>query len=176
MHSDTFIRKENWLTELISYFNDNENVACVGSGKIELSKRWRNVLKKATDFRSFKRKLLCKPDSIGKFRYYNRTVCSLYRTNILRREKLSFLMGTDIGLTSGKKLYFELVDRGYETVELPDKTMNRYVLHLAHATQVVNPREFSLRKKTIIKCNKLVDKLMASALIQDMLADDSLDR
>ena len=175
MHSDTFVRRENWLAELVGFFNNDENSACVGSGKIELTEKWRTLLKKATDLRTFRRKILREPDPLGKFRYYNRTICCLYRTDVLRRERLSFLMGTDVGLTSGKKLYFELVDRGYKTVELPDETMSRYVLHLAHATQVINPREFSLRKKTIRKCNRLVNKLMSSELIQDILADDSLD-
>jgi hypothetical protein len=176
MHSDTFVQKQNWLTDLISYFGDDENVACVGSGKIELTAKWRVLLKKATDLRTFKRKIVREPDPVGKFRYYNRTICSLYRTDILRREKLSFLMGRDLGLTGGKKLYFELVDRGYKTIELPAAVMGRFVLHLAHATQVVNLQEFTLRKRTVKKCRRLVDEVMSSSIIRNILADDSLDR
>lgn len=176
MHSDTFVQKENWLAGLISYFDDDENVACVGSGKIELTPGWRNLLKKATDFRTFRRKLFREPDPLGKFRYYNRTICCLYRTDILRREKLSFGMDQDKGLTGGKKLYFELVDRGYKTVELPPSVMGRYVRHLAHATQVVNPEEFTLRKKTVRKCNRIVDKILSLPVVQNILVDDSLDQ
>lgn len=84
-------------------------------------------------------------------------------------------MDTDKGLTGGKKLYFELVDRGYKTVELPDSIMGQFVVHLAHATQVVNPQQFNLRKKTIRKCHRLVDRVMSSATVQSILADDSLD-
>ena len=175
MHSDTFVRKDNWLAELIGYFDNDEKVACVGSGKVELTPMWRVLLKKATDLRTFRRKILREPDAIGKFRYYNRTICCLYRTDILRAERLSFLMDTDKGLTGGKKLYFELVDRGYKTVELPGSIMGRYVLHLAHATQVVNPAEFNLRKKTVRKCHRLVDRVMSSPVVQNILADDSLD-
>ena len=86
-------------------------------------------------------------DPTGKYRYYNRTICGLYRTDILQREKLSFLMDREKGLTSGKKLYFELLERGYKTVELSPSLMSTYIIHLAHATQVINPREFNLRKK-----------------------------
>jgi glycosyltransferase involved in cell wall biosynthesis len=175
MHSDTFIQKENWLSDLIGYFDNDENISCVGSGKIELTPRWRTLLKKATDIRTFKRKLLQEPDPAGKHRYYNRTICCLYRTEILSREKLSFLMDRDKGLTSGKKLYFELLDRGYKTVELPDSVMGKYVIHLAHATQVINRAEFDLRKKTIRKCDRLVNKIMSSAAVQSVLTDDSLD-
>ncbi len=190
MHSDTFVKKAGWLTDLISYFGSNENnkqratsnkprvtsIACVGSGKIEPTPKWRIFLKKATDLRTLARKLLREPDPIGKFRYYNRTICCLYRTDILRRENLSFLMDRDKGLTGGKKLYFELVDRGYKTVELPPAIMGQYIIHLAHATQVVNPEEFTLRKRTIKKCNRLVDKIMASKAVHSMLTDDSLDQ
>jgi hypothetical protein len=84
-------------------------------------------------------------------------------------------MGRDKGLTGGKKLYFELVDRGYKTIELPSATIGRFVYHLAHATQVVNRKEFTLRKRTVRKCSRLVDEVMSSARVQSILADDSLD-
>ena len=175
MHSDTFVKKDNWLTDLISCFDNDENIACVGSGKIEPTPKWRILLKKATDLRTFKRKLLREPDPIGKFRYYNRTICCLYRTDILRRENLPFLMDRGKGLTGGKKLYFELIDRGYKTVELPPAIMGQYIIHLAHATQVVNPQEFTLRKRTVRKCHRLVNKVMSSEVVKDILGDSYLD-
>lgn len=176
MHSDTFILRPNWLTELVSHFNADDNIACVGSGKIELTPTWRVWLKKATDLRTFGRKLLRRPDPLGKHRYYNRTICCLYKTNVLRRENLFFLMDRDKGLTVGKKLYFELADRGYKTVELPPRVMGCYVIHLAHATQVLNEDEFSLRARTKRKTNRLIKRIWNSPLVQDILADDSLDR
>jgi len=175
VHSDAFVQKDNWLTDLIGYFGNDENVACVGSGKIELTPKWKTLLKKVTDLQTFTRKLFREPDPIGKHRYYNRTICCLYRTDVLHREKLSFGMDQDKGLTGGKKLYFELVDRGYNTVELPPKVLGRYVIHLAHATQAFNPQEFTLRKKTIRKCNRMVEKVMSSELVQSILSDDLLD-
>jgi len=51
----------------------------------------------------------------------------------------------------------------------------QFVYHLAQATQVVNPQEFTLRKRTIKKCYRLVDKMMASEKIQNILTDDTLD-
>ncbi len=175
MHSDGFVVRDGWLSDLTAYFNGDESVACVGSGKLELIAGWRIFLKKATDLRTFKRKLLREPDPLGRHRYYNRTICCLYRTDILRREKLSFLMDRDKGLGSGKKLYFELVDRGHKTVELPASVMGRYAVHLAHATQAVNPQDFTLRKKTTKKCFRLIDEVMSSERVRGILADDSLD-
>ncbi|MCP4613405.1 MAG: glycosyltransferase family 2 protein [Planctomycetes bacterium] len=175
MHSDTFVRKDNWLKDLIYYFGHDESIVCVGSGKIEMIPAWRIMLKKATDFRTFKRKILREPDPVGKFRYWNRTICSLYRTDILCRERLSFLMGRDKGLTGGKKLYFELVDLGHKTVELPPSVMGRFIYHLAHATQVVNQSEFNLRSRTKRKINRNIKKIMNSQQVQGIMTDSSLD-
>ena len=74
MHSDTFVRKDNWLEGLIYYFGRDESIVCVGSGKIELIPKWRILLKKATDFRAYKRRVLREQDPVGKLRYYNRTI------------------------------------------------------------------------------------------------------
>jgi glycosyltransferase involved in cell wall biosynthesis len=176
MHSDVLVRIPNWLTDLVGYFGGDERLACVGSGKLEMTAKWRVLLKKATDWRTFKRKLLKTPDPNGKYRYYNRTICCLYRTEILRKEGLSFLTDQERGLTCGAKLYFELVDRGYPTVELPPSVMGRYVIHLSHATQVVNIEEFAIRRRTVRKTQRIIAKALSSPTMQSIIADDSLDQ
>lgn len=176
MHSDTFVRRDNWLDELLAMFGQDTRTACVGAGKVELTPDWQVWLKKLTDFKTLKRKLLRVPDPVGMHRYYNRTVCSIYRTEVLKREKLSFLMDRDKGLTVGKKLYFELVDRGYKTVELPDRFMRQYLYHLAHATQVVNADQFNLKQRTIRKINHQISQIMQSEQVQQILTDQLLDK
>jgi hypothetical protein len=84
-------------------------------------------------------------------------------------------MGREKGFTGGKKLYFELVDRGYKTVELPPRTMGKYVVHMAHATQVMNRDEFPVKKHTIAKCTRIMERIMNSEMVQDILVDESLD-
>jgi len=176
MHSDTIVKKTGWLGSLIDRFSNDLNIASVGSGKIELEPRWRIILKKLTDLKTLERKLFAGRDKRDKLRYHNRTICCLYRTDVLRRENLSFLMGRDKGLTTGQKLYFELLDRGYKTVELPPSVMAQYIIHLTHATQVLNPGEFPLRAGTIRKCRRNIDKILSSRIVQSLIKDDSLDR
>ena len=95
---------------------------------------------------------------------------------VLKNERLSFLMDREKGLTVGKKLYFELVDRGYQTVELPDRQMRRYLYHLAHATQVVNAREFQLRSRTVEKITHRINVIMQSEQVRQIMSDSSLDQ
>jgi len=186
MHSDVFIKTPSfanategrpcWLTELISCFNNDPKIACVGSGKIELTPQWQMLVKKLTDFKALGRKLFGTTTQRERLRYYNRAICCLYRTEVLRHEGLSFIMGKDRRLTVGQKLYFELVDRGYKTVELHPSVMGKYIVHLAHATQVINPQEFKLQTKTHHKFNRLVEKVLSSDVIKNILEDDSLDK
>ena len=176
LHSDTFVLKENWLTDLVGYFNNDENIACVGSGKVEHKPGSMKLLKKMFDYRTFKHKLFPKENEIAKYRYYNRTICCLYRTEVLLKEKLTFLMDYFNGMTVGKKLYFELVDRGYKTVELPPSIMENYVYHVGHGTQVTNSQQFSIRAKTLRKGKRSAAKITASDLFQSIHADTSLDQ
>ena len=175
LHSDVFIKRTGWLADLIRYFDNDQRIACVGTGKIELQSAWRIWLKDNLDYNALERKLLCRPDPLQKYRYFNRTIYSIYRTEILRREGLTFLMGKTEGMTAGRKLYFDLLDRGYKTVELPQRLVGKYVVHLAHATQAANPDEFSLRKRTIHKYNQQFEKVMTSELFASIMADSSLD-
>jgi GT2 family glycosyltransferase len=176
LHSDTFVHKNGWLEELMRHFYADPSTACAGGGKCEMTSQWRQEMRKATDFKTLKRKLFKTPDPLGVYRYYNRTVCSIYRTDVLRKENLTFLMGfVDAGLTVGKKLYFELVDRGFRTVEIPDRIMKKHVWHLAHATQVVNAEEYTLRDRTIRKTNRLLDRIGRSKQVQQIMQDSTLD-
>jgi len=176
LHSDALVHRNGWLGELMSYFDTVGSPVCVGGGKIELASFWRIWIKKATDLRTFWRKLFGPADIMGKYRYYNRTICSIYRTEVLKSENLSFSMGLDTGLSVGAKLYFELLDRGYSTVELPDTIMRRYVWHLAHATQILNPDEFKNRTHTKKKTHRLLKKILNCESVRQIAADDSLDQ
>jgi glycosyltransferase involved in cell wall biosynthesis len=176
LHSDVFIKRTGWLTDIIRYFEDEEKIVCVGTGKIEFQPAWQIWLKENLDVNALKRKLLREPDPLGRFRYFNRTIFSIYRTEILRRESLTFLMGNREGMTAGRKLYFELLNRGYKTVELPQRLVGRYVVHLAHATQAVNPQEFSLRKRTLFKYRRQLKKVMTSELFASIMANEALDK
>ncbi|HOM61379.1 MAG TPA: hypothetical protein PLX18_04930 [Anaerohalosphaeraceae bacterium] len=81
----------------------------------------------------------------------------------MKRENLSFLMEREKGRSVGKKLYFELVDRGCQTVELPDSVLGRYVWHLAHTTRVLNAEMYNLRRRSRRKRKKCIEKNLENA-------------
>ncbi len=95
MHSDSIVGQENWLTDLVGYLGNDENIACIGSGKIHLPPIWHHFLKKAFTLRAYKHLLLKAFDTSGVYRYWNRTIYSIYRSGILHNENLKFRMGPE---------------------------------------------------------------------------------
>ena len=84
-------------------------------------------------------------------------------------------MNVDDGVTCGKQLYYELVDRGYKTIPLQPYQMAEYIYHLAHATMVLNP-EFTVRKRTEKKCRRELMRILNAPLAREILNDSSLDQ
>lgn len=172
MHSDTFVHRENWLGDLVGLMEGKPGMACVGGGKLDLKPKWEVVLKRFTDAKAWLRRLKPKKKRSD---FYIRTICGLYRTGILREEQIGFAKNVEKGMTCGQQLYYDLIDRGYETTPLSTDHMAKFIYHLAHATMVLNP-EFTVRERTEKKCRKKLKKIFDSTEVQEILNDASLDQ
>ncbi len=172
LHSDTFVKKEGWLRFLLDKFTD-ENTAVVGCGKLDLKPWWERNLKRCTDVKEWLRRL--KKNHRERAGFYIRSICACYRMDIFEKEDIWFTTGIVDGFTIGKKLYYEIVERGYRTVPIDEFKMASYIDHLAHATMVLNP-EFSTRKKTDKKYYKRLKKVLNRKIVHKILADTSLDK
>ena len=170
LHSDTFIKKKGWLEFLKNQFI-SENIAVSGCGKLDLKPFWERKLKQYTDVKEWLRRL---DKSRIKNRFYIRTICCCYCRDIFEKENISFASGIEDGYTVGKKLYYELMDRGYQSVPINEFKMAEYIDHLAHATMVLND-EFTTRKKTDRKYYKNIKKVFNRKIVQDILKDSTLD-
>jgi len=168
MHSDTFVHKEGWLRELLEYM-DND-IACAGGGKLDLKPAWQVFLKKITDFKALIRKF----KETKRNDFYIRTICAVYRTEILMKENLRFTLNINNGVTCGKQLYYDLIDKNYKTNEISEWDMAKWIYHLAHATMVLNP-EFTVRSRTEKKCRKKIAKILQLPLVKEIMNDASLD-
>lgn len=168
MHSDTFVHKDGWLGEMQKYIDDD--TACIGGGKIDLKPMWQVFLKRITDYKALVKKI--KNEKRDDF--YIRTICAIYRTDILKQKGYNFSMEIENGVTCGKQLYYSLVDNDYKTAQISEWDMAKWIYHLAHATMVLNP-EFTVRSRTEKKCKKKIFQILNLPLVKDILNDESLD-
>lgn len=172
LHSDTLIRREGWLDELLRPALADSRLACSGCGKLDLKPEWLMFLKACTDVKEWLRRLF--PTKRRDF--YVRTICALYRMETLRKENLHFAMDVEKNMTCGQQLYYELLDKRYPVHAVPERVMASYIYHLAHATMVLNKgEEFNVRSRTERKCMEALQRILGDPQTKAILADSSLD-
>jgi len=181
LHSDVIVKDANWLKTLTAPFRNRPRLACVGSGKLEEISTGYRLFKKVGDvkgFLRFLRRRFYRENAMDK-RYqqppYIRTICALYRSEILNNEHLSFLPIEEEGLTSGQALYYELIQRGYLTRYLSSVELRKVIDHLNHGTMILNPF-LGARKRTITKGLGRIQKTFREETVMNLLEDASLDQ
>lgn len=176
IHTDTFIKRSDWLSYLLSQF-DNDNVAGVGSWKLEsksflrrygiyFEQGWKFLLNCLFDYKGYR------PDRLAKSAQYLRSHCAIYRTDIIRKLNTSFSDGDD---TAGKTMHKKMVEAGYQMKFLSSMSLGHYVDHLNHATSILNPELRRDGKNNGRSQRKIKAKLRGVDAIS-ILAQKDLDR
>lgn len=176
IHTDTLVKRPDWLEFLLSHIESKPEVAGVGSWKLE-SKPWirrfaKNIERRVqTIYYQISRQENSMIEGMGKNYYYLRSHCALYRMEALRQLNLTFAGGEQV---AGKAMHKTLVDNGYKMIFLPSETLGEYVDHINHATMVLNP-ELGARDNTIRKGRQRLQKRWRAVDADLILQDNSLD-
>lgn len=176
LHTDSLVKNDRWLNFLLTKIQKDENIAGVGSWKLEdkpfyqrIAKSIERVLQQAYY------KLIGKRDhaieGVGDNFYYLRSHCALYRMDLLNKYNLKF---SDLDGVAGKHIHKALLDNNHEMLFLTSEELGKYMSHLNHATMVLNP-ELGTGKKNLNKGLRRVKKGLAAFCADQILLDESLD-
>ena len=141
IHTDTFVRRPDWLDVLLEPFARDEMIAGVGSWKLEsktwlqrLGRRvegsWKMALFRTTGLRTYR------AERFDASLHYLRSHCAMYRTDIIRALNTGFSDGEGV---AGSVMHRKMVDAGYRMLFMESEQLGQYVDHLNHATMVLNP-------------------------------------
>ncbi len=141
IHTDTFVKRSDWLDVLLAPFANNPKLAGVGSWKLEsksplqmlgyrFEQAWKKLLSNYFGYAGYR------ADRLDVNARYLRSHCAMYRMDIMRELNTCFSDGDD---TAGRMMHRKMVDAGYEMMFLNSAELGRYVDHLNHATMVLNP-------------------------------------
>lgn len=142
IHTDTFVIHPKWLEFLLAQIQSDDNLAGIGSWKLEFKPWYKRILKSIEKFwqENIWFPLVGKGDGAiagrGDNYYYLRSHCALYKTEHVRKYANGF---NDGGETAGKVMHRKLEDSGLIMKFLESNHLSRYVRHLNHATQILNP-------------------------------------
>lgn len=168
IHTDTLIKRSDWLQFLLSFIEKKPKIAGVGSWKLESKPFHKRIFKLIEWY--FQKSVR----GAKKKNHYLRSHCALYRTDYLRKYGLHFSDNYHT-YTAGESLHHQLISKGFKTIFLPSEILSKYVDHINHATMVLNP-EFVTSNKTVKAGMKRIvntlDKLEAKAILRN----DTLDR
>jgi GT2 family glycosyltransferase len=183
MHTDTIVKHPQWLERLLEPMQNDAKCAASGAWKLELQSPLNEFLKKITDTK--KAQLWFKRTFLGdtKARQLPRELCprdycALYRTEPIRRFGLHFdSAGKYRGYTAGEKMYYQLKENGYHASVIETAEMMKYMVHLAHATAGLRPKERRLGHwRAQVKAEYKLRRLFNSNLAKELMEDTTLDR
>ena len=175
IHTDTFVRRDDWLETLLDEF-DRPAVAGVGSWKLEsksrirqfgirLEQSWKFIFHKLFGYSGYK------PNRLNFDARYLRSHCAVYRKDIIDKLNTHFADGDT---TAGREMHFKMRAAHFEMKFLSSDFLSHYLVHLNHATSVLNP-ELRRTAETNEKEYRKIMKQLETLDAQKILADDSLD-
>lgn len=148
IHTDTFIKRSDWLDVLLAPFHKNIQLAGVGSWKLESKSRiemfgyhfeqaWKKFLNQYFGYQGYR------ADRLDVNARYLRSHCAMYRMDVIRQLNTNF---SDDEQTAGKVMYQKMVQAGYNILFLNSAELGSYIDHLNHATMILNPELGSSKK------------------------------
>lgn len=176
MHSDVFIKADNWLDPFLRDINITPDTAASGSWKLELRHplyAWQKrvlggTLKRIKRFLGRKTKL---DEEAGR---YPRDYCAMYKTAFLKANSITFYRD-EMPITGGHQVALQIWAHGGKTRVFPVAEMGRCLAHIAHGTSAITT-EINLRKKSEqSKTNQRKVNLFRESWIQALIDDRSLD-
>jgi len=177
MHTDTIVFHSKWLEFLLSKIQNENKIAGVGSWKLEHkspAQRFTKFIEKYIQLVWYK--LINKKEhaiqGMGKNYYYLRSHCALFRTDLIRELNLTF---SDENENAGKVMCRKLQEAGYQLTYIPSVELGKYMMHINHATTVLNP-DLGSRKKSIDKGTKRINQALKKICAEKMMMDDLLDK
>lgn len=174
IHTDTLVKRPDWLPFLLNQIEQKPKVAGVGSWKLE-SKSWLQLGAKWLERKAqtvWRQWFASDHDKVQRQTdHYLRSHCALYRMDLVRQLRLTFADGEEV---AGKVMHEKLVANGYQMLFLSSEELGQYVDHINHATMVLNP-ELGARSKTIKQGMQRLQQRLRAVNADEILQNVELD-
>lgn len=175
MHSDVFVKTDDWLDPFLARIDAHHKVAGVGAWKLELESplyRYQKlVINNAVS--AIKNLLGANKRITWRRGHYPRDYCAMYRRDVILKHDLTFC--TVDGRGGGHAIAKRLWDAGYETRMIPVRELYDRIVHIAHGTAAVVAEKPLHHRRTQDKVERRVQKLFGQAWVRALQSDASLD-
>ncbi len=174
MHSDVFVKRDDWIDPFLREMGQDPSVAGVGAWKLYLENPVYALQKRITNYvlgklkNAFGRKKKVR----FKQRYFPRDYCAMYRRDVILQHNLTFtsLFGRGGGGSIAKQLW----DAGYKTRMIPVRELASKIVHIAHGTAAVSKKKLNSRYEQK-KVERRKVGLFEEEWVKELASDESID-
>ncbi len=176
MHSDVFVKRDDWLDPFLREISVSPQVAASGAWKLSLESPFYALQKRVVGSFLAEIKRLAGRRARSSFRegHYPRDYCALYRTSVLLEHDLTFCP-SDISITGGYSIAQQLWSRGFQTRMIPVWEMARNIVHVAHGTAAVSGEKPLHHRSAQLKAEQRARALMAEGWVEQLRRDSQFD-
>ena len=178
MHSDVFVKSDDWLDPLIKRMRRSETIGAAGCWKLEDGHPIYLWQKRVVGYLvGHIKKLWGRGNAVEFKQQYPRDFCAMYRADLLRDLDLTFT-GVKDYRGGSQSIAMQLVDAGYDLSMIPVEQMASRIYHVAHGTAAVAPEKplnhARAQKKAERRAQTLFDEPWIRALMEDESLDDAM--
>jgi glycosyltransferase involved in cell wall biosynthesis len=176
MHSDVFVKQDDWLDPFLREMQSGPRVAASGAWKLTLESPLYALQKRVTGSCLAQLKRWFGKRSRSSFRvgHYPRDYCAMYRTSVLTAENLTFCPGDDL-ITGGYSIARQLWARNYETRMIPIGEVARRIVHVAHGTAGVSDEKPLHHRAAQRRTQQRARALLSEGWVEELRRETSLD-
>jgi hypothetical protein len=176
MHSDVFVKHDDWLDPFLREISVSPHVAASGAWKLSLESPLYALQKRMVGSLLAGIKRMAGRQARSSFRegHYPRDYCAMYRRSVLLEHNLTFCP-SDSSITGGFSIARQLWDCGYETRMIPVWEIARNLVHVAHGTAAVSGEKPLQHRSAQLKAEKRARALLAESWVECLRQDSQLD-
>lgn len=175
MHSDVFVKRDDWLDPLIREMQRGAQVGAAGCWKLEDGHPFYLWQKRVVGYLvGHVKRLWGRGNPVSFKRHFPRDFCAMYRADVLRERGLTFC-GVKDYRGGSHTIAMQLLDLGYKMGMVPVERMAKRIFHVAHGTAAVAPEKPLNHARAQRKAERRVRDLFDEPWIRALMEDDSLD-
>ncbi|MCA9115520.1 MAG: glycosyltransferase family 2 protein [Planctomycetaceae bacterium] len=177
MHTDVFVKSDNWLDPFLEQLEKNPRAAGAGAWKLELANPFYLWQKRVFGYLNYRIKRALggrKRHITWKQGHYPRDYCAMYRRQTLLDCEATF-NGKNGWVGGGCSIFKQLEAAGHEVAVFPVDVMARGIVHVAHGTAAVRTDRPLNHRRAQLQAERRVAQLFEQPWVRSLENNSALD-